>query len=189
MNEDGEPCDEHEEPVGKWIKGLNRNRTCFLYIHMLSREIRGVRPRGYEESDKEKAVAAKREAQKDPHAAMLTCTPEELTRACRDVIRRVKKTPLVLSAGDDAHAAVIAKLGSAAEGQVSEFVVNTRPFVHGPIRTKIKMPDAVENARKVCIATINVAMVIMYLFIYFVLWEGAGVGCTGRCHVCGGRDG
>jgi len=146
LNEDGEPCldpdNEEAEPLGKWIKGLNRRRTCFIYIHTHSREIRGVRPRGYEESDKEIAAAKKREAQIDNYAHMITCGPGEVREVCYAIRDVYKKTPLICSANEAMHLEVLPTLAE------EEHIMNTRPFVYGPIRTKIKMPDAIENSRR-----------------------------------------
>jgi len=145
LDEDMEPVGPDGEPIGRWVKGLNRSRKCFLYMHTHSREIRGVRPRGYEESDKEKAVAAKKEAQIDLHAAMLSCPLSAARRVALHLLQQGKRTPLIVAGSPEAHAELLDQFDS-------EFIVNTRPFALGPIRTKIKMPDAVENARKTLIA-------------------------------------
>lgn len=141
-----QPGQPHAEACGgRWLRTLNKQGNCWLYVHTITHELRGSRPPDFEapedegEGEGEEAAAggsgSAATARDDAPPAI--CAAE--ARAAVEAAYANKRTALLLcSAGG--RAAVLDALQPGA-------VLDTRPLVLPLRRTGIKFADAVETAR------------------------------------------
>jgi hypothetical protein len=131
------PASEHSK--GKWIRTLNMQGSCYLYIHTTTYQMQGTRPEDFVGGDDEGPA-------EDPFASFPSTHVDTLAA---DISKSWScgKCPLLLCDGDEGYAAVKAAL--AASGPTAE--VCMKPFVKGVVATKVKFADHVETARQCAI--------------------------------------
>ena len=124
-----------EYSKGEWIRTLNAQGNCYLYIHTTTYQMQGSRPDDFSGGEEEGPAV-------DPFASFPSTHIDSLTA---DISKSwgSGKVPLLLCDGDEGYAATKAALSAA--GPTAE--VCMRPFVKGVVATKIKFADHVETAR------------------------------------------
>jgi len=120
---------------GTWIRALNQQGSCYLYIHTTTYQMQGTRPVDFVGGEDEGPVG-------DPFASFPSTHIDTLAA---DVSKSWGngKVPLLLCDGDEGYATV--KAAFAAAGPTAELCM--KPFVRGVVATKIKFADHVETAR------------------------------------------
>ena len=124
---------------GAWIRTLNMQGSCYLYIHTTTYQMQGTRPDDFVGGDDDGPA-------EDPFAGFPSTHIDTLSA---DISKSWTggKAPLLLADGDEGYAAVKAAL--AAGGPTAE--LDMKPFVKGVIATKIKFADHVETARQLSV--------------------------------------
>jgi len=139
-------AEEHgDDCTGKWLRTLNQQETCYLYIHTITHQVLGVRPAGFVDPEEEKRKAL---ALLDPFAGFNTLWVRDVSDIAAATAAAWKDGCVLLllaeEEGDDNIYAKVKEMLVEAEGH---HVVDTRPLALGPVRTKVKFPDCVEAAR------------------------------------------
>ncbi|EDQ90621.1 uncharacterized protein MONBRDRAFT_7029 [Monosiga brevicollis MX1] len=139
--------DEAERSTGRWLRTLNQQGLCFLYVHTVTHEIRGTKPDDYVDDD-DGLAGAPSVAEANQHLlpsplptwVMTHHDWRPLLRFAKAILQQVI-VMLVPAPGD--YEALSNDLLEA--GHV---VINTRPLALPFARTRIKVPDALDTARR-----------------------------------------
>ena len=128
-----------EYTKGAWIRTLNLQGTCYLYIHTATYQMQGSRPEDF--------VGVDDTGPAEDVFASFPSTHIDTLKADISKSWDAGKAPLLLCDGDEGYAEVKAAL--AAAGPVE--AVCMKPFVRGVVATKIKFADHVETMRKAAV--------------------------------------
>mmetsp|Transcript_26689 Transcript_26689/g.67325 ORF Transcript_26689/g.67325 Transcript_26689/m.67325 type:complete len:558 (+) Transcript_26689:72-1745(+) len=127
-----------EYAKGKWIRTLNQQETCYLYVHTATYQVQGTRPEDYDGADDSGPAV-------DPHASFPTTNLDGLADSITGLWKG-GKCALLLCDGDSGYTEARAHLEKA-----GALFLDVRPFVQGVIKTKIKFADHVETTRQTAI--------------------------------------
>uniref|UniRef100_A0A7S1GXZ2 Uncharacterized protein n=2 Tax=Hemiselmis andersenii TaxID=464988 RepID=A0A7S1GXZ2_HEMAN len=127
-----------EYAKGKWIRTLNQQETCYLYVHTATYQVQGTRPEDYVGDDDGGPAV-------DPFASFPTTNLDGLKDTISDLWKGFKSA-LILCDGDSGYAEARAQLEK--DGAI---FLDVKPFVQGVIKTKIKFADHVETARQTAV--------------------------------------
>lgn len=143
---------------GRWLRTLNKQETCYLYVHTVTHVISGTKPDDFFDPEEERRRALKVLMGDFPDVD--SCAIAEILEKT-DSIHAQKKHPLFLTCNEDTHQALNEWFSEdivLAEGEKfppgvkppvpKGYVINTRPLIWGQTRTGIKFEDAVETLRK-----------------------------------------
>eukprot|EP00051_Salpingoeca_urceolata_P028397 m.5747 g.5747 ORF g.5747 m.5747 type:complete len:749 (+) comp2452_c0_seq2:55-2301(+) len=143
---DGE---EHSDTCpGQWLRTMNQQNTCWLYVHTITHVVRGSRPPGVEAPTADDAALAEAEtAEPDFDFAassdnVCLCDLSALLQP----LNGVGQTPLLLTESPDLHTKTLEHIRQVTHDKA--IIVNTRPFVWPLRRTGIKFADHAETFRK-----------------------------------------
>ncbi|KAK3266197.1 hypothetical protein CYMTET_25160, partial [Cymbomonas tetramitiformis] len=152
----GPPCP--ATSGGRWLRTLNKQETCYLYVHTVTHVISGTKPDDFFDPEEERRRALKVLMGDFPDVD--SCTIAEILEKA-DSIHAQKKHPLFLTCNEDTHQALNEwfsedivlgegdKFPPGVKPPVPKgYVINTRPLIWGQTRTGIKFEDAVETLRK-----------------------------------------
>jgi hypothetical protein len=128
-----------EYAKGAWIRTLNLQGTCYLYIHTATYQMQGSRPEDF--------LGVDDTGPAEDVFASFPSTHIDTLKADISKSWDAGKAPLLLCDGDEGYAEVKAAL--AAAGPVE--AVCMKPFVRGVVATKIKFADHVETMRKAAV--------------------------------------
>jgi len=126
-----------EYSKGRWIRAMNGQGTCYLYIHTSTYQMQGTRPDDYVVQDDQVAV-------EDPYESFPSVHLDNLMSTI-DTLWADGKAPLLLCDGDAGLADVRSRLVGW-PGRPG-FIFDVRPLVLGVVKTKVKFADQVEAGR------------------------------------------
>mmetsp|Transcript_5484 Transcript_5484/g.14034 ORF Transcript_5484/g.14034 Transcript_5484/m.14034 type:complete len:492 (-) Transcript_5484:229-1704(-) len=133
---------------GKWLRTLNKHRTCYLYVHTITHEITGLRPGNFVDGDEEQRKRAAAALGDLPD--FLSCQPAEALACSRRLYSRDARIPLLLLGAEDGmRETALQELQ-----QQGAVIFDTRPWVLPVAKTKIKFADHVGTWTK----TVKMAM-------------------------------
>eukprot|EP00056_Hartaetosiga_gracilis_P013646 m.228394 g.228394 ORF g.228394 m.228394 type:complete len:984 (-) comp13876_c0_seq3:2391-5342(-) len=164
---------EEEMTCGRWLKTLN-GQGFYVYVHTASHEISGVAPDTFVDmSDKvTSSMPLQKKRKKKPTAISSSSFSTSFNKSsiCKnipytfDALSNIftvsKKIPLIALKGGECALDLVKKL----EGQSQDrkiILVDTRPLVLPFARTKVKVPDAVENIRKAFVEGMKKGCMVM----------------------------
>lgn len=129
--------------AGPWKRFMGAG--CYMYIHVLSREVVSIRPADYEDEPEEKLVESN-EAGVDPSNGLPSCDLTELLSAVERIITEEKKTPLILDPLD-----LGARAFFAYKGKLQDVSAVTIPFA----KSGLKRTDLVEGCRRTLVSALK----------------------------------
>mmetsp|Transcript_13869 Transcript_13869/g.43958 ORF Transcript_13869/g.43958 Transcript_13869/m.43958 type:complete len:394 (+) Transcript_13869:187-1368(+) len=120
---------------GKWLRTLNKQGTCYMYIHTITHVITAKRPEGMPdpaEDERKRREAA--ELAKFP-----VCLLDDVEAFARTLAEEEGVVPLFLADAPGVYDAALANFKA-----IKCRHIDTRPFAHGAQRTGVKFADHVE---------------------------------------------
>uniref|UniRef100_A0A7S4U6F0 Uncharacterized protein n=1 Tax=Guillardia theta TaxID=55529 RepID=A0A7S4U6F0_GUITH len=138
-----------EYSKGRWIRTLNNQGTCYLYIHTSTYQMQGTRPEDFVDDGKQ-------EEAEDPYENFPSCYKDDMDDAIAKLWKS-GKVPLLLCCGDQGYDEVKKLLTSSPKNQL----LDVAPFVKGVIATKIKFADHVETARKLAVQAMKAGGILV----------------------------
>ncbi|KAG1671553.1 hypothetical protein FOA52_011275 [Chlamydomonas sp. UWO 241] len=127
---------------GKWLRTLNGQGNCYVYVHTITHEMRGIRPPNFVTRADLDAERARRDesALGGKWLAFPSCHLAEWREAAVRVFSQEGKTPLLVVDEPHTYTALLASVSSPSGGEL----VDTRALVLPVARTGIKFEDAFE---------------------------------------------
>jgi len=126
--------------TGKWLRTLNSQGNCYVYVHTISHEIRGSRPPGFVDHEELDAARARRNeaALGGRWHAFPSCHVQKWNDAVMQIWSEDGKVPLLIVDDPETYIELLVKFSTRGGAEL----VNTRPFVLPVSRTGIKFDDA-----------------------------------------------
>ncbi|KAK3239710.1 hypothetical protein CYMTET_50380 [Cymbomonas tetramitiformis] len=145
-----------KECTGKWLRALNRQSGCYLYVHTNTNVVTSKRPCGFYDPEEERRNALLLAVGEYP--SFTSCFLENLDDVVRDVIAEHGKTPLLLTGSEEVFAETLEWLKQPVGAFCKQkkplfrgYLVDTRPMALGASRTGVKLEDSAKAAKaKLC---------------------------------------